>query len=184
VRGLAGRTDFRALDCGGPLPFADGAFDAVLCIDAIIHLPDRFATLREWARLLRPGGRMLFTDPAVLTGAVTKAELDVRASVGPFLLVPPGLNEEAIAAAGLALLACDDCTDATAEIAGRWRAARARHTVELEREEGAVWFAMRQRFLATTAALAAGRRLSRFTYLAGKPDHAWASRASIAVSSE
>jgi SAM-dependent methyltransferase len=168
-RGLADRAVFRALDCGGRLPFGDGAFDAVLCVDSIVHLPDRFGTLREWARLLRPGGRLLFTDTAVLTGAVAKAELDLRASIGPFLLVPPGLNEEAIAAAGLALRRREDCTSATAEIAARWHAVRARHAAELEREEGADWFAQRQRFLTATAELAESRRLSRFLYLAEKP---------------
>ena len=73
----------------------------------------RFGTLREWARLLHPGGRLLFTDTAVLTGAIAKAELDMRASIGAFLLVPPGLDEEAIRAAGLALLCRDDRTSAT-----------------------------------------------------------------------
>lgn len=169
ARGLAGRAAFRALDCGGRLPFDDGAFDAVLCVDSIVHLPDRFGTLREWARLLRPGGRLLFTDTAVLTGAVAKAELDPRALIGPFLLVPPGLNEAAIAAAGLALLRREDRTPATAEIAARWHAVRARHAAELEREEGAAWFAQRQRFLAATAELAESRRVSRFLYLAEEP---------------
>ena len=156
-------------DCGGPLPFPDATFDAVLCVDAINHLPDRLGVLREWARLLRPGGRLLFTDPVVLTGAVAKAELDVRADLGFYLFVPPGVDEAAIAAAGLTALRADDRTAAVAEIAGRWQAVRARHAEALEREEGAAWFARRQRFLAITAELAADGRLSRFMHLAEKP---------------
>ena len=169
ARGLADRASFRVVDCGGPLPFPDAAFDAVLCIDAIVHLPDRTGTLREWARLLGPGGRLLFTDSAVVTGAVTKAELDVRASVGAFLLVPPGVDEAAILAAGLVPLAREDRTAATAEIAARWLAARSHRAAALEREEGAEWCATRQRFLAVTAELAASRRLSRFLHLAEQP---------------
>ena len=169
ARGLGSRAEFRAADCGGPLPFPDAAFDAVLCVDAINHLPDRLGVLREWARLLRPGGRLLFTDPVVLTGAVAKAELDVRADLGFYLFVPPGVDEAAIAAAGLTPLLADDRTAAVAEIAGRWHAVRARHAEALEREEGAAWFARRQRFLAVTAELAAGGRLSRFLHLAEKP---------------
>ena len=168
ARGLADRVAFRALDCGGRLPFADGAFDAVLCVDALVHLPDRLAALREWARLLRPGGRLLFADAAVLTGPVAKGELDARAANGAFLLVPPGCNEAALAAAGLALLRREDRTEAVAGIAGRWHAARARHAAALEREEGAAWFKQRQRFLEVTARLAANRQLSRFLYLAEK----------------
>ncbi len=169
ARGLADRATFAVLDCGGRLPFEDGAFDAVLCIDAMCHLPDRFATLSEWARLLRGGGRLVFSDPAVLTGAVARSDLDVRASAGFFLFVPPGLNETALAAAGFALLRCDDRTAASAEIAARWHEARIRHAAALRREEGPDWFEQRQRFLAVTAELARSRRLSRFLYVAEKP---------------
>lgn len=169
ARGLDDRTAFRVADCGGRLPFADGTFDAVSCVDAVNHLPDRFGTLREWGRLLRPGGRLLFTDPVVVTGAVAKAELDLRADIGFFLFVPPGLDEAAIAAAGLAPLRREDRTSATAEIAARWHAFRARHAAELEREEGGDRFARRQRFLEVTAELAASRRLSRILFLAEKP---------------
>jgi SAM-dependent methyltransferase len=167
-RRVADRATFAVLDCGGPLPFPDATFDAILCIDAICHLPDRFATLFEWARLLRPGGRLLFSDPVILTGAVAKAELDIRAATGFFLFVAPGINEEAIKAAGLELLRCEDRTAATVEIATRWHAARARHAAALQRDEGADWFEQRQRFLATTAELSSSRRLSRYFYLAEK----------------
>jgi SAM-dependent methyltransferase len=178
ARGLAGRAGFRVADCGGQLPFVDGLFDAVLCVDAINHLPDRLGALREWVRLLRPRGRLLFPAPVVVTGAVAKTELDVRAALGFYLFVPPGVNEEAIAAAGLALLHRDDRTPAVADIAARWQAVRARHAAELEGEEGAGWFAQRQRFLAATAELARSRRLSRFLYLAEKQAEAAAGRPS------
>jgi len=168
ARGLADRTTFVVLNCGRRLPFEDHTFDAVLCIDAICHLPDRFATLSEWARLLRQGGRLVFSDPAVLTGAVAKDALDVRASTGFYLFVPPGLNEKLLEAANLTLLRCEDRTAATAEIAARWHAARLRRADVLQREEGVEWFEQRQRFLAITAELAGSRRLSRFLYVAEK----------------
>ena len=107
----------------------------------------------EWARLLVRGGRILFTDSSVLTGAVAKGELDIRGGIGFFLVVPLGLDEEAIEAAGLILLKREDRTVATAEVAARLDAARARRAAALEREEGADWFEKRQRLLATTAEL-------------------------------
>lgn len=168
ARGLADRSTFAVVDCSGRLDFEDGAFNAVLCIDAISHLPDRFRTLSEWARLLRRSGRLLFTDSSVLTGAVAKSELDIRGGIGFFLLVPPGLDEEAIEAAGLTLLMREDRTAATAEAAASLHAARARRAAALQREEGSDWFGQRQRLLATTAELAESRRLSRFLYLAEK----------------
>jgi SAM-dependent methyltransferase len=169
ARGLADRATFAVLDCGGRLPFEDGVFDAVLCVDAISHLPNRSGTLSEWARLLNQGGRVLFTDSAVLTGAVAKSELDSRAAIGFSLIVPPGLNEAAIENAGLILLRCEDRTAAAAEIASRWYAARLRRAAVLKQEEGADWFGQRQRFLASAAELAGSRRLSRFLYVAEKP---------------
>ena len=63
-RGLGERTEFLAADCGGRLPFADGAFDAIACVDAINHLPDRLGTLREWARLLKPAAGCSTPTPA------------------------------------------------------------------------------------------------------------------------
>jgi SAM-dependent methyltransferase len=167
--GLSARAVFIAADCGRPLPLDGGAHDVVVCVDAIPHLRHRAAVFIEWCRLLRPGGRLLFTDPAVLTGAVSRDEFDVRASQGYFALVATGFNEDALAAAGLELLRTDDTSSATAEIAERTRAARERRRMALEEAEGAEWFGKRQAFLAMTAELAAMGKLSRFRYLAEKP---------------
>jgi len=171
ARGLADRATFVVADCAGSLPFEDGSFDAILCNDAICHLPDRCGTLAEWARLLRGGGRLVFTDPGVLTGEVAKAELDIRATSGFFLFVPPGLDEAAIAAGGLTLLRKEDRSATMAETAARWHAARAGRAAAVERMEGAAPFERRQRFFAMTAELARSRRLSRFLYVVEKP--AW-----------
>jgi cyclopropane fatty-acyl-phospholipid synthase-like methyltransferase len=167
--GLADRASFVLFDGNARLPFENSSFDAVLCIDAIPHFKDRFATLIEWARVLRKGGRLMFTDAAVITGAVAKTELDIRAVTGFLLLVPPGLDQSAIAAAGLDLLRSEDRSDATAVIAARWRDARLKHAAELEHLEGSDQFARLQHYYATTAELAASRRLSRFLYIAEKP---------------
>jgi ubiquinone/menaquinone biosynthesis C-methylase UbiE len=169
ARHLADRLTFKLLDGSGPLPFEDKTFDGIVCIDAVNHLGDRDAALREWARLLHAGGRVVFTDPVVVTGPVAKSELDVRASIGAFVFVPPGINEVAMEAAGLRQLHQEDRSSATADVAARWHEVRQRNSEVLEGEEGAEWFAQRQAFLATTAELARSRRLSRILYVAEKP---------------
>ena len=50
------------------LPFDDACFDIVWSQDAILHAPDREAVLDEVARVLRPGGRFIFTDPMQADG--------------------------------------------------------------------------------------------------------------------
>jgi ubiquinone/menaquinone biosynthesis C-methylase UbiE len=41
------------------LPFADGCFDAVLCVNVLEAIPDRGLALAEMRRVLKPGGRIL-----------------------------------------------------------------------------------------------------------------------------
>jgi SAM-dependent methyltransferase len=49
------------------LPYADGSFDAAYLITVLGEIPDQDAALRELARVIRPGGRLvvgeLFGDP-------------------------------------------------------------------------------------------------------------------------
>lgn len=52
--------DLRPADAQA-LPFAEAAFDLVLCQFGVMFFPDRAGAMREAARVLRPGGRFLFT---------------------------------------------------------------------------------------------------------------------------
>jgi SAM-dependent methyltransferase len=66
LRATIGTTESLALVRGNlaALPFADGAFDRVLCANAIQHLPTKKARsdcVRELARVTRPGGRLVVT---------------------------------------------------------------------------------------------------------------------------
>jgi SAM-dependent methyltransferase len=162
-------TEFLVADCSDRLPFDTGAFDTVVCIDAVLHLRDRFASLADWSRLLKPGGHLLFTDAGVLTGAVTKRELDVRASQGEFVLVPPGVNESAVAKAGLRLETIEDTTGELADVSHRLHASREARAAALREEEGMDWFQSRQSFLSVVGDLAASGKLSRFRYVTEKP---------------
>jgi SAM-dependent methyltransferase len=58
------------------LPFADGAFDRVICSEVLEHIPDDLAAMAELARVLRPGGTMAVTVPRGLPEAVNWALSD------------------------------------------------------------------------------------------------------------
>ncbi|HUS81972.1 MAG TPA: class I SAM-dependent methyltransferase [Dehalococcoidia bacterium] len=44
------------------LPFEDGSFDLVLSALALCHIPDLGPAMAEFARVVRPGGRLLISD--------------------------------------------------------------------------------------------------------------------------
>jgi SAM-dependent methyltransferase len=45
------------------IPEPNGSFDVILCTEVFEHLPNPLAAVREFARLLRPGGQLLLTAP-------------------------------------------------------------------------------------------------------------------------
>lgn len=167
-RGLAQRAEFRSLDATGPLPFSAGSFDAITCIDAINHFSDRPRVIAEWARLLKPGGRLLFTDPTTLTGPLTNAEVAVRSSAGFYLFVPNGYDESVIAQCRLRLLEREDVTANMAKVSEARRAARASRRAALREIEGDKVYEGQQEFLTVAARVAREGRLSRFVYVAQK----------------
>jgi arsenite methyltransferase len=60
-RGLADRVSFYCGDAER-LPFADASFDAIVCECALCTFPDKPAAVAEFARVLKPGGRVGVSD--------------------------------------------------------------------------------------------------------------------------
>jgi len=47
------------------LPFKDNTFDAILLLDVIEHIKDDYAVIKEAKRVLKPGGVIVLTAPAL-----------------------------------------------------------------------------------------------------------------------
>lgn len=45
------------------IPEKDGSFDAIMCIEVIEHIPDPAKAIKEMARLLKKGGKLIVTSP-------------------------------------------------------------------------------------------------------------------------
>jgi len=58
----AGTVGFRVYD-GHRLPLADASVDRIVCFDAFHHVRDQRATIAEFARVLKRGGRAAFMEP-------------------------------------------------------------------------------------------------------------------------
>lgn len=58
--------DVDQFDVTRPMPFAAGAFDAVTALDVIEHNQDDMAILKDSFRVLKPGGHIIITVPALM----------------------------------------------------------------------------------------------------------------------
>lgn len=169
ARGLHDRVTFQLTDAGGSLPFEDESIDAIISIDAMNHMPDRAKLFREWRRILRGGGRFLFTDATIVTGILSRDEiLDRSRSMGNFLFTPAGSHDRFINEAGFADLEVEDVTTTIAGVTKRWREARENRQEELLKIETAEQFEDLQKMLGAAHTLARDGRLSRFAYSARK----------------
>ncbi len=94
---------------GEALPYADAAFDAVVCVDVLEHVDDLAQVMAEVARVLRPGGLFLFDtinrNPLARLATITMAEdvlgLLPKGTHDPALFIKPGELRAAMTTAGL-----------------------------------------------------------------------------------
>lgn len=56
---------FRIADMNRPLPYEDGVFDGVVCIDGIEHIEKPFDFIRECGRILKQGGFLIISTPNI-----------------------------------------------------------------------------------------------------------------------
>lgn len=78
---------------GEDLPYGNGSFDVVVCVDVLEHVQDLELVLEEITRVLRPGGVFLFDtinrNPLARLATITMAEDVLR-------LLPKGTHDPAM----------------------------------------------------------------------------------------
>ena len=165
---VEGRADFERFDVSRPLPAKDNSFDAVYSNDVLCHIEGRAQVLANIFRVLKPGGRFLFSDALVIGGLVSQKEIATRSSIGMYFFSPPGENERLINQAGFKLLEARDTTESAATLSKRWHDAREKRKSALVTIETETNFDGLQRFLWCVHLLTSERRLLRFLYVMEK----------------
>lgn len=168
ANGLSAQTVFKHGDASEPLPFEDNSFDALFTIDAINHLKNRQSVLKEFYRVLKPCGKLLYTDPIVVSGILTNEEIAVRSSIGYFLFTPMGENERLLENAGFTEILSRDVTENMSMISQKWFDAREKRKVELLTIEDEENYCGLQKFFRMVYTLASEKRLSRIMFEAEK----------------
>ena len=166
--GLGSRARFEQCDVSKNLPFDDGTFDAVFSNDVLCHVPGRLDLLIEALRVLKPAGRMSFSDALVIGGMISAEEIATRSSIGFYFYSPPGENERLLQQARFSQVRATDTTENAARISKKWRDAREKRKAELVTAEGAANFEGLQRFLSCVHTLTSEKRLLRYLYFASK----------------
>lgn len=64
------------------IPVPGGTFDAALCTEVLEHVPDPVAAVNEFARILKPGGKLLLTAP--LASGIHQAPYHFYGGFTPF----------------------------------------------------------------------------------------------------
>jgi SAM-dependent methyltransferase len=62
---------------GSRLPLGDESMDRVVCFDAFHHVRDQAATLAEFARVLRPGGRVAMLEPGPNHSKTAQSQMEM-----------------------------------------------------------------------------------------------------------
>lgn len=73
---VGGAVRFAAYD-GHRLPLDDNSVDRVVCFDAFHHVKDQTSTLKELARVLKPGGRVAMVEPGPLHSQTEQSQAEM-----------------------------------------------------------------------------------------------------------
>lgn len=100
-KGLSDRCQFRVADAQ-ELPFEDGTFDAMLCESVTAFVPDKLKALREYRRVVRPGGYVGLNEGTFVKGLPPEKFISfIRQAMGGVNFLQPDGWQALLEQAGL-----------------------------------------------------------------------------------
>lgn len=156
--GLAGRVVMVRGDATA-LPFGRARFDACVSQEALLHVPDKARVLDECRRVLRPGGRLAFTDWVAHPRLGDRERTTLAEWMAAVTLQTLDGYRALLGRAGFGAVAAEDLTDEWRPILRRrleMYAALAPATIA---RHGEVWYREYQRIYAFFVALVEAGKL-------------------------
>ncbi len=92
------------------LPYEDSSFDVIWSQDALLHSGDREKVLAEAVRVLKPGGRLIFTDPMQSDDAPVEQLQPIYDRIHLDSLGSPGFYRQTLQRLGLEQVTFEDHT--------------------------------------------------------------------------
>lgn len=161
---IENKVNFIEIDGNNHLPFSDKTFDVLVSFDVILHLQNRADVFSEWKRVLKPNGRLVFTDAGIVTGAVSNHDIKLRSINGYTQFVATEYNNKVLKDAGFNKITQEDQSIGVISNAkGRMNAAQ-KYKKELIELIGEQKYQEEQEYLKTVVRLYESKALSRIAY--------------------
>ena len=93
------------------VPLADGSVDAVVSQEALLHVPDKLKALEEAFRILKPGGRLAFTDWVMHRPLSAEEAEDMWRGIAAQTLQSIDGYKASLVKAGFQVVSIEDLTD-------------------------------------------------------------------------
>jgi len=93
------------------VPLADGSVDAVVSQEALLHVPDKLKALEEAIRILKPGGRLAFTDWVMHRPLSAEEAEDMWRGIAAQTLQSIDGYKASLVKAGFQVVSIEDLTD-------------------------------------------------------------------------
>lgn len=114
------------------LPYEDNAFDVVWSQDAFLHSGDRERVLEEAARVLKPGGHLIFTDPMATDGCPRDRLTPILERINLDTMATPGFYRRELGRLGMTSVEFDDGSEHLPQHYQRVLEETEQHEAELE----------------------------------------------------
>jgi SAM-dependent methyltransferase len=145
-----------------------GYFDLVYSFDSFIHIYDKVSLIKECFRLLKPGGKLIFSD-WVDNKSVPK-KIQSRGELwGPIHLISQAKYKQLLTRSGFKLIKLSDNSDNFCRTIARWEKVNLDYADHLIKKCGTGYFSKAKKRWQLARELSQPKKLSQVIFICRKP---------------